>query len=173
MNHSLEKTLPTVTQMDSDSSDEPEKKSRWQRFITWIEVQPKGDLTNAQMFLYNFDLRPVEEERRLWSWYNFVFFWIADSFNINTWQIAATGILAGGMNWWQTWLSVWLGYFLCGIFVSISSRVVSFIIFHFLLLLDHRLGFMVLFGRFLIEFSCRQFGMQFSVPLPVHVSRSC
>lgn len=109
--------------MDSDSSDEPEKKSRWQRFITWIEVQPKGDLTNAQMFLYNFDLRPVEEERRLWSWYNFVFFWIADSFNINTWQIAATGILAGGMNWWQTWLSVWLGYFLCGIFVSISSRV--------------------------------------------------
>ena len=88
-----------------------------------MEVQPKGDLSTAQMFLYNHDLRPVEEARREWAWYNYVFFWIADSFNINTWQIAATGIQAGGMNWWQTWISVWLGYALCGIFVSIGARV--------------------------------------------------
>lgn len=95
----------------------------WQKLIKTLEVQPKGELSTAQMFLYNHDLRPVEEARRQWAWYNYVFFWIADSFNINTWQIAATGIQSGGMNWWQTWLSVWLGYALCGIFVSIGSRV--------------------------------------------------
>lgn len=98
-------------------------KSWWSRFISWIEVQPKGDLTTSQMFLYNFDLKPVEEARRTWRWWNYVFFWVADSFNINTWQIAATGIQQGGLTWWQTWLSVWVGYFLCGIFVSISSRI--------------------------------------------------
>jgi NCS1 family nucleobase:cation symporter-1 len=75
------------------------------------------------MYLYNYDLRPVEEARRTWKWYNYIFFWISDSFNINTWQIASTGIQLGGLNWWQTWISVWLGYFLCGVFVSIGSRV--------------------------------------------------
>lgn len=98
-------------------------KSFWKKLVVSMEVQPKGDLSTAQMFLYNHDLRPVEEARREWAWYNYVFFWIADSFNINTWQIAATGIQAGGMNWWQTWISVWLGYALCGIFVSIGARV--------------------------------------------------
>ncbi|KAK6198077.1 uridine permease [Scheffersomyces amazonensis] len=109
---------------DSSSSIEDEKPtSLWSRFIKAIEIdEPKG-LTASQMFLYNYDLRPVETERRQWSWYNYVFFWVADSFNINTWQIAATGIQQGGMNWWQTWLSVWLGYALCGIFVSIGARV--------------------------------------------------
>ncbi|RKP32897.1 hypothetical protein METBISCDRAFT_29418 [Metschnikowia bicuspidata] len=28
-----------------------------------------------------------------------------------------------GMTWWQTWLSVWLGYFSSGVFVSLSARV--------------------------------------------------
>lgn len=77
----------------------------WQKIVRICQVQEKGDLTTQQMFLYNYDLRPVEEERRTWSWFNYVFFWIADSFNINTWQIAATGV-ENGMTWWQTWLSV-------------------------------------------------------------------
>lgn len=37
-------------------------------------------------------------------------------------QIAATGV-QNGMTWWQTWISVWLGYALAGIFVSIGARV--------------------------------------------------
>ncbi|CAL1210830.1 unnamed protein product [Candida parapsilosis] len=115
---------------DEDSSviesgiDQNEPTTWWGKLMKKLEVQPKGDLTTAQMFLYNHDLRPVEEARRQWSWYNYVFFWIADSFNINTWQIASTGMQSpSNMNWWMTWLSVWLGYFLCGIFVSIGARV--------------------------------------------------
>lgn len=83
---------------DEDSSviesgiDQNEPTTWWGKLMKKLEVQPKGDLTTAQMFLYNHDLRPVEEARRQWSWYNYVFFWIADSFNINTWQIASTGM---------------------------------------------------------------------------------
>ena len=72
---------------------------------------------------------------------------IADSFNINTWQIAATGIQAGGMNWWQTWISVWLGYALCGIFVSIGARLVLCITSLSLLPLDLHLESMVRCGQ--------------------------
>ncbi|CAK7895550.1 allantoin permease [[Candida] anglica] len=97
-------------------------KSTWDKIVDFLAVQEKGDLSAVQMFLYNHDLRPVEKDRRTWSWYNFVFFWIADSFNVNTWQIAATGVQAG-MTWWQTWISVWLGYALCGIFVSLGARI--------------------------------------------------
>lgn len=97
-------------------------KSKWQRFVEYIQVEEAGDLTATQRYLFNYDLRPVEAERRQWSWYNYVFFWIADSFNINTWMIAATGV-QNGMTWWQTWISVWLGYLLCGIFVSVSARI--------------------------------------------------
>ncbi|EER33798.1 conserved hypothetical protein [Candida tropicalis MYA-3404] len=122
---SYEEHSPSSSSDQEDDTLETEEppSSFWQRLIKTLEVQPRGGLSTAQMFLYNHDLRPVEEARRQWSWYNYVFLWISDSFNINTWQIAATGIQAGKMNWWQTWLSVWLGYALCGIFVSIGSRV--------------------------------------------------
>lgn len=105
-----------------DDSYASERKVWWKRWLEKIQVEEPNDLTTMQRYLFNFDLRPVEAARRQWSWYNYVFFWVADSFNINTWMIAATGVQAG-MTWWQTWLSVWIGYALCGIFVSISARV--------------------------------------------------
>lgn len=95
--------------------------SWWKKLLKKLEIDHPPGLTTAQLMLMNYDLKPVEDARRSWSWYNYVFFWIADSFNISTWQIAATGVQK--MNWWQTWLSVWVGYFFCGIFVSIASRV--------------------------------------------------
>lgn len=39
-------------------------------------------LSNPQLMLCNYDLKPVEPERRQWRSWNFVAFWIADSFNI-------------------------------------------------------------------------------------------
>ncbi|OBA23758.1 hypothetical protein METBIDRAFT_85918 [Metschnikowia bicuspidata var. bicuspidata NRRL YB-4993] len=113
-------SLKHVTSISQhEVSDEP---SKWQKFIKFLQVEDNAGLLATQRYLYNHDLKPVEAARRKWSWYNYVSFWIADSFNINTWMIAATGVEAG-MTWWQTWLSVWVGYFLAGVFVSISARV--------------------------------------------------
>lgn len=126
MSDSTKKVTSIVSVSDNDtvesSSVVETNKPWWRKFLDFLEVDSPGDLTNMQRFLFNHDLRPVEAERRQWSWYNYVFFWIADSFNLNTWMIASTGVEAG-MTWWQTWLSVWVGYFLCGIFVSLSARI--------------------------------------------------
>lgn len=114
----MDKADTTQISITSEQSDTP----RWRQWLKKIEVDGPSGLSNTQRFLYNYDLRPVEEARRQWSWYNYVFFWVADSFNINTWQIASAGVQTG-MTWWQTWLSVWVGYLLCGIFVSISAKI--------------------------------------------------
>jgi cytosine/uracil/thiamine/allantoin permease len=74
------------------------------------EVEHDHGLSNQELFLTNHDLKIVEPERRQWSAFNFVGFWIADSFNINTWMIAASS-LDVGLSWWQAWICVWYELF--------------------------------------------------------------
>jgi NCS1 family nucleobase:cation symporter-1 len=51
-------------------------------FMDKLAVNTEPGMTNTQLMLINFDLKPVEPERRQWGSYNFVAFWIADSFNV-------------------------------------------------------------------------------------------
>lgn len=108
-----------------ESIDKPEIeiKTLWDKiYYNWLIVDKSTlDVSLTRSFLYNHDLKPVEEERRVWSWYNFAYFWLADCFNINTWQVAATGLQLG-LNWWQCWITVWIGYGMVGIFVALASR---------------------------------------------------
>lgn len=84
------------------SSKKPQYSSFWKKLYYEHLVVDKSILGVSVLdsFMYNQDLKPVEKERRVWSWYNFCYFWLAECFNINTWQIAATG-LQMGLNWWQ------------------------------------------------------------------------
>lgn len=91
-------------------------------FVKKLETKHQPGLTSSQLFLQNYDLQPVEPERRQWGFWNFVAFWVADSFNINTWQIAATGV-ADGLAWWHVWLTVWFGYATVGIFITLIGRI--------------------------------------------------
>lgn len=70
----------------------------------------------------NHDLKPVEPERRQWGPWNFVAFWVADSFNINTWMISSS-MIVGGLSWWQSWLCVWLGYSISACFICLTGRI--------------------------------------------------
>jgi NCS1 family nucleobase:cation symporter-1 len=54
--------------------------------------------------------------------WNFVGFWIADSFNINTWMISSSNIV-DGLSWWQSWICVWLGYTIAACFVCLTGRI--------------------------------------------------
>ncbi len=83
----------------------------WQMLISWF-----------QLMLANYDLAPVEPARRQWRGRNFVAFWIADSFNINTWMIASASIL-DGLSWWQAWLCVWIGYAIACCFICLTGRI--------------------------------------------------
>lgn len=119
----------TVGNYDNDSLERTEwedieqRKSWLRRFHDDHLIVDKANVKASvkESFLYNQDLKPVETERRVWSWYNYLYFWLADCFNINTWQVAATGLQLG-LNWWQCWLTVWIGYFFAGVFVVLNSR---------------------------------------------------
>ena len=80
------------------------KRSKGAQLFDKLAVESEPGLTNAQLLLTNHDLKPgmpliltqsetrtracadihitVEPERRQWGPWNFVGFWVADSFNI-------------------------------------------------------------------------------------------
>ncbi|HEY9142344.1 MAG TPA: cytosine permease, partial [Bryobacteraceae bacterium] len=58
--------------------------------------------------LYNQDLAPVPQARRTWGLYNYVSLWVAMSVCIPTYMLAS-GLIAGGMSWWQAILTILLG----------------------------------------------------------------
>ncbi|KAH6642153.1 uracil permease [Boeremia exigua] len=98
------------------------KKSKIAHYAQRFAVESEEGLTTAQLMLYNHDLAPVEPERRQWGAWNFVGFWVADSFNINTWMISGSNI-ADGLSWWQSWICVWLGYSIAACFVCLTGRI--------------------------------------------------
>lgn len=66
-------------------------RSRLGRVLDKLAVEQEAGLTHAQLMLNNFDLKPVEPERRQWGPWNFVGFWVADSFNIVSFDLLFTG----------------------------------------------------------------------------------
>lgn len=100
------------------------KQSKARYYADKLAVPAEPGLTNAQLMLTNHDLKPVEPERRQWGPWNFVGFWIADSFNINTWMISSSMISGdNGISWWQSWLCVWIGYTIAGVFICMTGRI--------------------------------------------------
>ncbi|KAK7227296.1 hypothetical protein V2G26_015299 [Clonostachys chloroleuca] len=98
-------------------------KSRAARWADKLAVdEAESGLTSTQLMLTNHDLKPVEKERRQWGPWNFVGFWIADSFNINTWMISSS-MIVNGLSWWQAWICVWIGYAIAGCFICITGRI--------------------------------------------------
>lgn len=95
---------------------------RLRRFADRLAVNHEPGLTTTQLLLTNDDLKPVEPARRQWKAWNFVGFWIADSFNINTWMISSS-MVAAGLSWWQSWLCVWIGYAIAAAFVCLTGRI--------------------------------------------------
>jgi NCS1 family nucleobase:cation symporter-1 len=58
--------------------------------------------------LYNEDLAPIPLERRTWGLYNYASLWVAMSVCIPTYMLAS-GLIAGGMSWWQAIGTILLG----------------------------------------------------------------
>ncbi|KAL1613963.1 uracil permease [Diplodia seriata] len=98
------------------------KSSRVAYYAGKLAVENEPGLTATQLMLTNHDLKPVEPERRQWRSWNFVGFWVADSFNINTWMIASSTI-TNGCSWWQAWLCVWIGYAIAACFICLTGRI--------------------------------------------------
>src|SRR5580658_9272218 len=73
---------------------------------------PAGPRPNAmdirESSLYNEDLAPVPQSRRDWGTYNYASLWVGMSVCIPTYMLAS-GLIAGGMNWWQAIGTILLG----------------------------------------------------------------
>ena len=132
---------------------EQEPKNLRERIFRFLEVKQNHKASNrrsegiVESFLYNDDLAPVEAGRRVWDWKQFVFFWISGSFNVNTWQISATGLQLG-LNWWQTWICIWIGYTAVAMFVVVGSRVGNF--YHIAFPISSRISFGIYFSLWII-----------------------
>ncbi len=58
--------------------------------------------------LINDDLAPVPEHKRTWGTWNYAALWISMSLCIPTYMLASS-LIQGGMNWWQSILTIFLG----------------------------------------------------------------
>ncbi len=58
--------------------------------------------------LYNDDLAPIPPQRRSWGLYNYASLWVGMSVCIPTYMLAS-GLIAGGMSWWQAIGTILLG----------------------------------------------------------------
>ncbi|MCL4547370.1 MAG: NCS1 family nucleobase:cation symporter-1 [Bacteroidetes bacterium] len=63
-------------------------------------------LTDSRLF--NHDLSPTKIKERTWGTYNIASLWIGMSVCITTYMLAS-GLIAGGMNWWQALVTIALG----------------------------------------------------------------
>jgi NCS1 family nucleobase:cation symporter-1 len=64
--------------------------------------------TSRDPGLFNDDLAPVPLAKRTWGLYNYASLWVAMSVCIPTYMLAS-GLIAGGMNWWQAVGTILLG----------------------------------------------------------------
>ncbi|HML57861.1 MAG TPA: NCS1 family nucleobase:cation symporter-1 [Ferruginibacter sp.] len=62
----------------------------------------------ADPSLYNEDLAPIEPGQRSWNTWNYAALWISMSLCIPTYMLASS-LIEGGMNWWQSILTIFLG----------------------------------------------------------------
>jgi NCS1 family nucleobase:cation symporter-1 len=58
--------------------------------------------------LYSEDLAPVPQHKRTWGTWNYAALWISMSLCIPTYMMASS-LIEGGMNWWQSVLTIFLG----------------------------------------------------------------
>ena len=57
--------------------------------------------------LINEDLAPIPQDKRTWGTWNYAALWISMSLCIPTYMLASS-LIAGGMNWWQSILTIFL-----------------------------------------------------------------
>src|SRR3954466_4933071 len=69
---------------------------------------PPSDLFQPDASLYSEDLAPVPRAKRNWTTWNYAALWISMSLCIPTYMLASS-LIAGGMNWWQAMITIFLG----------------------------------------------------------------
>ena len=91
------------------------------KVVQKLETDHPDGFSTAEMQVANEDLLPVAPEKRTWGHLNFVNFWIADGFNLNTFTMSSA-LVANGLSWWQAFVCVVIGYTLVAPYVVLNAR---------------------------------------------------
>src|SRR6266496_3091986 len=67
-----------------------------------------NESSNKNNSLINEDLAPIPQSKRTWGTWNYAALWISMSLCIPTYMLASS-LIQGGMNWWQSILTIFLG----------------------------------------------------------------
>src|SRR6201993_3693528 len=62
----------------------------------------------AHSSLYSEDLAPIPLNKRTWGTWNYAALWISMSLCIPTYMLASS-LIEGGMNWWESILTILIG----------------------------------------------------------------
>lgn len=111
-----------ISEEEVTTYDTTTVKGRMMKFVDTISIDGTNGLSTKELFLYNYDLRPLEAKRRTWSRWNYIFFCFSECFNVNTWQISAASVVLG-LPWWACLVAVAIGYSFCGFFIAMFARV--------------------------------------------------
>ncbi len=65
-------------------------------------------LEGREASLINEDLAPIPQNKRTWGTWNYAALWISMSLCIPTYMLASS-LIEGGMNWWQSILTIFIG----------------------------------------------------------------
>lgn len=95
---------------------------RWSSLFRKLEVAHDPELSTKELFLQNDDLKPVEKDRRRYTHLSMIALWIADAVNVNTFMISSAPIQTG-LNFYQAWLAVIIGYTISAGFVVLSGHI--------------------------------------------------
>lgn len=71
--------------------------------------------------LWNPDLAPIPLEQRTWGMWDIAALWVGMAICIPTYQLAS-GLIAGGMNWWQAVVTVLLGNLIVLLPLALNAR---------------------------------------------------
>jgi NCS1 nucleoside transporter family len=71
-------------------------------------IQNKRMSQTKTASLYSEDLAPVPGDKGTWNTWNYAALWISMSLCIPTYMLASS-LIEGGMNWWQSILTIFLG----------------------------------------------------------------
>jgi NCS1 family nucleobase:cation symporter-1 len=71
-----------------------------------LEMEMGGEALSSS--LHSEDLAPVPYSKRTWTTWNYAALWISMSLCIPTYMLASS-LIEGGMNWWQSVLTIFIG----------------------------------------------------------------
>ncbi|KAF7374888.1 hypothetical protein MSAN_00374900 [Mycena sanguinolenta] len=98
----------------------PPTKSRW-TLAGWA-LEPEVSTVAPSSKWTNKDMDPVPEHLRTWTTWNYIAYWISDSTNTASWELASS-MIAVGLSWRQALPAIAVGHIIIGTVMVLNGTI--------------------------------------------------